>query len=51
MVEEAYEFDQQPGANIFGTTPPATGIVYVLSNVAMPGYIKNGSQGAATHKI
>ena len=42
MVEEAYEFDQQPGANIFGATPPSTGIVYVLSNVAMPGYIKIG---------
>ena len=42
MVEEAYEFEQQPGANIFGASPPTTGIVYVLSNVAMPGYIKIG---------
>ena len=42
MAEEAYELGQQPGANIFGATPPTTGIVYVLSNVAMPGYIKIG---------
>ena len=42
MVEDNFDFDQQSGANIFGTTPPSTGIVYVLSNVAMPGYIKIG---------
>ena len=42
MVEEAFEIDQHSGANIFGTTPPNTGIVYVFSNVAMPGYIKIG---------
>ena len=42
MVEEAYEIDQHSGANIFAATPPSTGIVYVLSNVAMPGYIKIG---------
>ena len=50
MVEETNEFDQLSGSNIFGTTSPATGIVYVFSNVAMPGYIKIGYISGNTAK-
>ncbi len=42
MVEEFNEFDQQSAVSILGSAPATTGIVYVLSNVAMPGYIKIG---------
>ena len=42
MDEEINEFDQQPAVNVFGSTSNTTGIVYILSNVAMPGYIKIG---------
>lgn len=50
MVEEFSEFEQQPSANIFGGAAPSTGIVYVLSNVAMPGYIKIGYTGGNSAK-
>ncbi|MCY4366036.1 MAG: GIY-YIG nuclease family protein [Chloroflexi bacterium] len=50
MVEEFNEFEQQPSASIFGGTAPSTGIVYVLSNVAMPGYIKIGYTGGNSDK-
>ena len=42
MVEEINEGDQQATENIFASPSPTTGIVYVLSNAAMPGYIKIG---------